>query len=151
MNLNRVMIAGNLCRDPELRWTPSGLAVCEINVAVNHKYKTSTGETKDEVAFIGCTAFGNSAENLAAYLKKGANIFVEGRIKTESWEDKESGSKRQKTKIQIESWQFGSSKAEGNAGAAHKISRPAPEPKSKQPDLPPVDDEFPKSDDDVPF
>ena len=106
MNFNHVCIAGNLTRDPELRYTTKGTAAVELSIAVNHKYQDASGQTKESVGYFGAKAFGKSAENLAQYFRKGQNIFIEGRLDQESWEDKTTGKKQSKTKILIQSWQF---------------------------------------------
>lgn len=92
MNINRVMLGGNLTRDPELRYVPSGKAVVNITLAVNRKYK-SQGELKEEVSFVRVLIWGKTAELTAEYVKKGDPLFVEGRLKTRSWETDE-GRKR---------------------------------------------------------
>jgi len=96
--LNQVNMIGNLTRDPELRYLPSGQAVADITVALNHKYKTDAGEAKEEVNFIDCVAFAKTAENLAEYLHKGSKVFVTGRLKQDRWET-EDGQKRSKIKV----------------------------------------------------
>lgn len=106
MNFNKVLIAGNLTRDPELKYTPSGTAVCQIGLAVNRRWKDANGETKEEVFFCDCNAFGKTAENIAQYLKKGRCVFIEGRLKRDEWQDKQSGEKRSATRIVVETCQF---------------------------------------------
>ena len=104
-NLNKVMLIGNLTRDPELKHTPGGQAVCEIALAVNRKYRTKEGEDRDETTFVDCEAWGKQAEVLKQYMSKGKPLFVEGRLKLDTWEDKEGG-KRSKMRVVIENFQF---------------------------------------------
>lgn len=106
MNLNKLLLAGNLTRDPEMRYTPKGSAICGFGLAVNRKWKTETGEEKEEVTFVDVTAFGKQAELLAQYLKKGNPLFLEGRLKLDQWEDKKTGEKRSKLAVVLESFQF---------------------------------------------
>ena len=105
-NFNKVIVAGNLTRDPELRYLPSGSALCEAALAVNRKWKSKDGESKDEVSFFDLIAWGRTAEVIAEYFKKGRPILVEGRLQQERWEDKNSGAKRSRVRIVVESFQF---------------------------------------------
>lgn len=105
MNVNFAIVGGNITKDPELRYTPNGTAVLEFNIAVNRKWKDKSGEMKDEVNFIGCIAWGKTAENINQYFYKGSPILVEGRIKVDQWEDPE-GKKRTKTKVLVERFNF---------------------------------------------
>ena len=100
------MLIGNTTRDVELRYTPSGAAVASFGMAMNRKWKTESGEEKDEVCFVDCTAFGKSAETLSKYVKKGNPLYVEGRLKLDQWDDKQSGQKRQKLNVIVEGFQF---------------------------------------------
>src|SRR6185312_1341782 len=97
-SFNKVIIAGNLTRDPELRYTPKGTAVAKIGLAVNRTWKTETGEQKEEVTFIDVDVFGRQAEVLAHSMKKGRELLVEGRLKLDSWEDKNTKQKVSKLK-----------------------------------------------------
>lgn len=103
-NLNKVMLIGNLTRDPSMRYTPNNTAVCNIGIAVNRRY-TANGEKKEETTFIDAEAWGASAEAINKYLRKGRAIFVEGRLKLDTWQDKD-GSNRSKLKVVVESFQF---------------------------------------------
>ena len=114
-NFNRVILMGNLTRDPQLRFLPSQMAVVDIGLAVNHRYKTAQGEDREEVMFIDCTAFGKQAEVINQYCQKGRPLLVEGRLKLDTWDDKTTGQKRSKHKITIENFQFVGSR-EGGAG-----------------------------------
>ncbi len=104
-NLNRVMLMGNLTRDPELRYTNSNMAVTQIGLAINRRWKNQQGEQQEEVTFVDCEAWGRTAEVINQYLKKGRPIYVEGRLKLDQWDDKE-GNKRSKIKVVIENFQF---------------------------------------------
>jgi len=104
---NRVILVGNLTRDPELRYTPKGTAVARIGLAVNRSWRDpETNETKEEVTFIDVDAWGKQAEVIAQYMKKGRPLLVEGRLKQDSWEDKNTKEKRHKMGVVLESFQF---------------------------------------------
>ena len=105
-SLNKVQLIGNLCRDPDLRFTPSGTAICKITLAVNRKWKTESGELKEDVTFVDCDFFGRNAENIGQYLKKGSVAYIEGRLKLDQWDDKATGQKRQKLGVIGENVQF---------------------------------------------
>ena len=102
---SKVIIMGNITRDPELRSTPSGTQVCSFSVAVNRNYRDSSGEQKDNVSFFDCSAWGKSGEIIAQYAKKGSGILVSGRLEQRSWEDKE-GQKRSRVEIVVEDFNF---------------------------------------------
>jgi single-strand DNA-binding protein len=106
MNLNRVLIIGNLTRDPELKNLPSGTAVASFGVATNRTWKDQSGQKKDDTQFHNVVAFGRQAEVMAQYLKKGSTVFVEGRLQTRNWEAAD-GSKKNRTEIVVEGFQFG--------------------------------------------
>ena len=95
-NFNRVILAGNLTRDPELRYTPKGTAIARIGLAINRTWKNEAGETKEEVTFVDVDAFGRQAEVIAQYMKKGRPLLVEGRLKLDQWEDKNTHQKQSK-------------------------------------------------------
>ena len=103
---NKVLLMGNLTRDPEVRYTPKGTAIANIGLAVNRRWTTEGGEQKEEVTFIDIEVWGRQAETVGQYLSKGKPIFVEGRLKLDSWEDKESGQKKSKMKVVCEHFQF---------------------------------------------
>ena len=105
-NLNKVMIIGNLTRDPELRYTPKGTAVAEIGLAVNRRVSDGNGEYKEEVTFIDVTCWGRTAETVEKYLTKGRPVFIDGRLQLDTWDDKETGQKRSKLKVVAENVQF---------------------------------------------
>ncbi len=120
MYLNKVFLYGNLTRDPELKALPSGSQVANFGLATNRTYKDKNGQKQEATEFHNIVAFGRTAEVIAQYCKKGRPIFVEGRITTRSWDDKESGKKNYRTEIIVETFQFGADggKGSGSAGAS---------------------------------
>ncbi len=135
MYLNKVIIYGNLTRDPELKALPSGSKVAEFGVATNRVYKDKEGNKKEEADFHNIVSFGRQAEVIAQYLKKGRPIFLEGRIRTRSWEAKDGSGKRYKTEIVLEQFQFGPSPRDGGGGGSAASSRqdsPSPAPAEKE-------------------
>lgn len=106
MNLNRVYVGGNIVRDPELKYSQSGAAIGRVTIANNVKYKTKEGQPKEDVTFVDVTSFGKTAENIAKFFKKGSTILIEGRLKTESWEDKTTKEKRSKLAVVADGFQF---------------------------------------------
>ena len=153
-NFNRVLLMGNLTRDPELRQTPNGMAVANIGLAVNRRFRDSAGNNQEETTFIDCEAWGRTAEVMCQYLGKGRPVFVEGRLKLDQWQDKEGGN-RSKLKVVIENFQFVDSRAEGGGGGAPgqggpgqgapQRRSPAPQGAQQGPAYEPVED------DDIPF
>ncbi|MCC6682782.1 MAG: single-stranded DNA-binding protein [Phycisphaeraceae bacterium] len=114
-NLNKVMLMGNLTRDPELRYTPNNLAVANLGLAVNRVwYNKQTNEKQEETTFVDCEAWGRTAEVLCQYLQKGRPVYLEGRLKLDQWEDKD-GQKRSKLKVVVDQFQFIDSK-QGQGG-----------------------------------
>ena len=159
---NKVLLMGNLTRDPEVKYTPKGTALANLGLAVNRVYTTESGEQKEEVTFVDIEVWGRQAETAGQYLSKGRPVFVEGRLKLDSWEDKESGQKRNKLKVVAERVQFlgaprggAEFKDEAPAGAGAAPSRPAG--RSARPSSPPARDaaesEAPPAaeDDNIPF
>ena len=114
-SLNKVMLIGNLTRDPEIRYTPKGQAVTDIGLAVNRVYSTENGEKREEVTFIDITLWGRTAEVVHQYCKKGRPLFVEGRLQLDTWDDKQTGQKRSKLKVVGEGIQLLGSR-EGGGG-----------------------------------
>ena len=108
-SLNKVLLIGNLTRDPELKYTPKGQAICEISMAMNRRYLVD-GEKREEVTYVDVTFWGKGAEIVSQYMKKGSPIYVEGRLKLDSWEDKETGKKQSRLRITGEEFQFLGSK-----------------------------------------
>lgn len=116
-NFNKVLLMGNLTRDPEVRYTPKGTAIATIGLAVNRVWTTESGEKKEEVTFVDVDVWGRQAETIGQYMAKGRPIFIEGRLKLDQWDDKESGQKRSKLKVVCESFQFiGAPKGAGGGG-----------------------------------
>lgn len=149
-NYNKVILIGNLTRDPELRYTPKGTAIARIGLAVNRSWKdATTGEMREEVTFVDIDAFGKQAETLGQYMKKGRPLMVEGRLRLDTWEDKQTNQKRSKLGVVLESFQFldsGRGRDAGNPEAPR--DRPAPSP---APSPAPESEETPPEEDDVPF
>jgi single-strand DNA-binding protein len=114
-SFNRVILVGNLTRDPELRYIPSGTAVTEIGLAVNDRRKGANGEWIDETTFVDVTLWGRQAEVATEYLSKGSSVLIEGRLKLDSWQDKE-GQKRSKLRVVGERMQMLGSKGQGGGG-----------------------------------
>ncbi len=106
MNFNKVFLGGRITRDIALKYLPSNTAVAEFGLAVNRKYKTSGGEEREDVLFVDCSAFGKTGEIINQYFGKGKEIFVEGRLKYDSWEDKNGGGKRSKLSVIVDQFQF---------------------------------------------
>ena len=102
---NKVLLMGNLTRDPQLKQTPNNMSVAEIGLACNRKFKGKDGEMREETTFVDCEAWGRTAETMAKYLSKGRPVFVEGRLKLDQWQDKD-GNNRSKLKLVIENFQF---------------------------------------------
>jgi single-strand DNA-binding protein len=152
-SFNKVILIGNLTRDPELRYTPKGVAIAKIGLAVNRKWRDQeSGETKEEVTFLDVDAFGRQAETIAQYVKKGSPLMVEGRLRLDTWEDKQTQQKRSRLGVVLEGFQFlgggsgGGDRPERAPSAEAPRSRPpapAAPSHSGDSDLPP--------DDDVPF
>ena len=114
-NFNKVLLVGNLTRDPELKHTPSNQAVAQIGLAVNRNYQTKDGEKREETTFVDCEAWGRTAEVMSQYLSKGRPVLVEGRLKLDQWQDKD-GNNRSKLKVVIENFQFLGGRGEGGQG-----------------------------------
>ena len=161
-SFNKVILAGNLTRDPELRYTPKGTAVARIGIAVNRQWRDESGQQKEEVTFVDVDAWGKQAETISQYLKKGRPILIEGRLKLDSWDDKQTNQKRYQLRVVMETFQFldsggtregGASGGGGNYNApdASRQQRPAASrPAAAAP--PPSDEPMPPdAEDDVPF
>lgn len=124
-NYNKVILAGHLTRDIEIREINQDTVVGSFGLAVNHKYKARDGSRGEEVVFVDCTVWGKSAETMAQYLSKGSPVLIEGRLKLDQWDDKDSGEKRSKLKVVVESFTFlpsGNGDSEGRAAPASKAS-----------------------------
>ena len=171
-SLNKVMIIGNLTRDPEIKYTPKGTAIADIGLAVNRNYTTESGEKREEVTFIDVTLWGRTAEIVGEYCKKGRPLFVEGRLQLDTWDDKQTGQKRSKLKvvgdnIQLLGGREGGAEGGGGGGGRSRSSegeydgppsggggsgsgggfKKAPPPQRK----PPADPDLDAAEDDIPF
>ena len=122
--LNKVLLIGNLTRDPEVRYTPKGIAVADIGLATNRTYRTDSGEEREEVCYVTVVVWGKQAEAAGKYLKKGRPVFVEGRLQFESWE--KNGEKRTTLKVVCERLQFlGASNRSESEGGSNADKPPA--------------------------
>jgi single-strand DNA-binding protein len=176
-NFNRIILVGNLTRDPQLKYLPSQMAVVEFGLAVNHKFRTKDGQDREEVLFIDCSCFGKGADVINRYCQKGKPLLVEGRLKYDTWEDKQGGGKRSKHSVVVDNFQLMGGRSDGGGGdpgagggydeggsapppsrpPARPVqqNRPAPAAPRQQPPQPaadpPFSDEQQFSDDDIPF
>jgi single-strand DNA-binding protein len=156
-SFNKVILAGNLTRDPELRYLPKGTAVAQFSLAIKRTWKTETGETKEDVSFIDVESFGRQAEVIAQYMRKGRPFLVEGRLKQDTWEDKTTHQKKSKLKVVLEGFSFIDSKGtdSGASPSPDAPSRPAAAPiaapLAAKPSEAPEADAPPVEEDDVPF
>lgn len=151
VSLNKVLLIGNLTRNPELRYTPSGVAVCQFGLAVNRRF-SSGGQEKTETCFVDVLVWGRQGETVNQYMTKGSPVFVEGRLQMDQWEDRETGGKRTKLQVIAETVQFigtrGDRDDSGQGG--YDESRQAPPRQERRPSAPPPD-AFQPGDDDIPF
>src|SRR5881628_3701102 len=139
-SFNKVILLGNVTRDPEIRYTPKGTAVTELGMAVNRVYSTDSGEKREEVLFVDVTLWGRTAEIAGEYLKKGRPVLIEGRLQLDTWDDKQSGQKRSKLKVIGETMQMlGSPRSGGTTNGgdegdrAGRAGKPVAPPKSAAP------------------
>ncbi|MDF2375641.1 MAG: single-stranded DNA-binding protein [Verrucomicrobiales bacterium] len=134
-NLNKVMLIGNLTRDPEVRYTPKGSAVTDIGLAINRNYTLDDGERREETTFVDVTFWGRQAEVIGEYMKKGRPMYVEGRLNLDQWEDKTSGQTRTKLKVVGENFQFlgGRDDAGGGGGGGQSYGGGQPRQQPQQP------------------
>jgi single-strand DNA-binding protein len=130
-SFNKVILMGNLTRDPAVKFLADSKAVCEFGVATNRRWKTASGEDKEEVCFVDCTAFGKTAEIIGEHFTKGKAILVDGRLKFDQWEGKD-GSKRSKLTVVVDSFQFVGSKDDGG-GQGAPVRERARSPVSAEP------------------
>jgi single-strand DNA-binding protein len=139
-SFNKILLMGNLTRDPQLTYTPTNTAVADFGLATNRKWTGKDGSQKEETCFVDCRAFGKQAENINKYLKKGMPVFIEGRLSFDSWTSQD-GTKRSKHRVTVESFKFvgGGGSA---ASAAGQAEPQAAEESESQPQ---------KGDDDIPF
>ena len=155
-NLNKVMLIGNLTRDPELRHTPKGTAVSEISMATNRVWNNDQGQKQEETTFVEVTLWGRQAELAQQYLTKGRPVYIEGRLQLDTWDDKETGKKRSKLRVVGENFQFLRSKDSSDRenrstmtqeeSSARARQRPAGSQSATSDDL-----DRPPEDDDIPF
>lgn len=144
MSYNKVILMGNLTRDPELRQTQGGVSVCRFSIAVNESYTAKDGSVRDNPCFVEVDGFGKSAETIAKFFAKGRPILVEGKLRQENWEDKQTGQKRSKLLVVMERFSFVGGKSDGA-----RPERPQEERAAVQRELPKGGWE--DNDDDVPF
>ena len=156
-SLNKVMLIGNVTRDPEVKYTPKGSAVADLGLAINRTYTKDGGEKVEEVTFVDVELWGRLAEIAGEYAKKGRSIFIEGRLRIDSWEDKQSGQKRNRLKVVGEQLQLlgsrpggGSGGGQGGGGDYEGGDAPAPRPQRPPAAAAPAPVEQP-DDDDIPF
>ena len=160
-NVNIVILIGNLTRDPQLKYLPSQTAVADFGLAVNRRFKNAAGEDKEEVMFVDCSAFGKTGEVINQYFRKGKQIFIEGRLKLDTWDDKQTGQKRSKHAIVVENFQFVGPREGGPGGSAppggdyeqRPQQRQAPQraPAQQQQPEQPFGDEQQFKEEDIPF
>ena len=159
-SLNKVLLMGNLTRDPELRVTPKGTPICQFSLAINRQFKMESGESREEVIYVDVEAWGKQGETIAKYVTKGRPLYVEGRLRLDQWEDKNTKEKRSRMKVVLEQFQFlGDSRGGGGGGGPAASSefdqtgggspeRHAPPPRSSGPAKPAGGDNV---EEDVPF
>jgi single-strand DNA-binding protein len=150
-NLNRVLLIGNLTRDPEIRYTPKGTAVTEISLAVNRIYSGEDGEKKEETTFVDVTLWARQAEIAGQYLKKGRPVFIEGRLQLDSWDDKQTGQKRSRLRVVAENLQFLGSRQEGEGSGSPSAPRRTPSTSAPPGRPEPRDPDLDAEPDDIPF
>lgn len=161
-NLNKVMLMGNITRDPEVRYTPKGTAVTDIALAINRSYSTDDGERREETTYVDVTYWGRQAEIIGEYMKKGRPIYVEGRLQLDQWEDKATGQNRSRLKVVGDNFQFLGSRDDSGGGSGGGQSYGGGQPQQRSSGPPqqsapqhqqaptgyePIQDE----DDDIPF
>jgi len=134
-NFNKVIIAGNLTRDVELKYTPKGTAVAKLGIAINRSWTGDDGQKREDVTFVDVDAFGKQAETLAKYIKKGRSILIEGRLKLDQWDDKQTGQKKSRLGVLLESFSFLDSK-QGEAQQPRPAAKPAPAQEPPMDDVP---------------
>lgn len=152
---SKAIIVGNLTRDPELRTTPSGSSVCSFSVAVNRVYRDASGEQKEDVSFLDCSAWGKLGEMINQYAKKGTGVLVSGRLDQRSWEDKNTGQKRSRVEIIVEDFNFtGSANRDGNGSYSSNFSAASSAPDADSSPSADMPDDIPDGEidlSDVPF
>jgi single-strand DNA-binding protein len=144
-NLNKVMLIGRLTRDPQLRYTPSGMAVADVDIAVNRFRRGQEGQPpQEEVCFLNVTVWGKQAENATEYLSKGSQVYIEGFLRLDTWDDKKTGEKRSKIKIVAERVQYLDPRGAGRpAGGGPKPAAGKPGPTEEDESQEPPDSDIP--------
>ena len=147
-SFNKVILLGNLKRDPEVRYTPKGSAVCDLGIAINRQYTLDSGEKREEVTYVDVVLWSRLAEIAGEYLKKGRPVFIEGRLQMDSWDDKQTGQKRTKLRVIGETMQLLGGRPPGAGGGAEgdearsSRGKTTPPPKAAE-TAAPDDDEIP--------
>ena len=151
---NRVILAGNLTRDPQLSYTPSNTPVCEFGMASNRRWRDRDGNQKEDVCYVSLTAYGRQAETINQYMTKGRPLLVEGRLRFRQWTDKE-GQNRSRLDVVVENFQFLGGAPGAGGGPARDAAGPAPQGGAAGPAAqggpPPTDDVPPPEEPDIPF
>ena len=144
-NINKVTLIGNLTRDPELKSTPKGTMVADLGLAINERWKDANGNEKEDTLFVDITFFGKTAEIIGKHLTKGQPIYVEGKLKLETWDDKQTGQKRSKMKVVGDNFQFLSSgpKSESSKYTRSDANNDPSNVKSYPPSQDPNNDDIP--------
>ena len=132
-SFNKVILMGNLTRDPEVRFTQSGMAVVGVGMAVNERFKGSDGEWQDRATFVDITIWGKRGEAFAKFHKKGRPAFIEGRLRLDTWEDKQGGGKRSKLYVVADNWEFVGGDERGGGGGGGQDAWGAPQGQSSAP------------------
>jgi single-strand DNA-binding protein len=144
-SFNKVILLGNLTRDPEVRYTPKGSAVCDLGIAVNRNYTTDSGERREEVTFVDVVLWARLAEIAGEYLKKGRPVFVEGRLQMDTWDDKQTGQKRTRLRVVGETMQLLGSRPSGTGAAGETAGE------NRQTSAPPKSARAEPDEDEIPF
>src|SRR5450755_4925585 len=150
-SFNKVILLGNLTRDPEVRYTPKGSAVCDLGLAVNRNYTLDNGEKREEVTFVDVVLWARLAEIAGEYLKKGRPVFIEGRLQLDTWDDKQSGQKRSKLRVIGETMQLLGSRPSGGGGGGGGDEEGSGAPRSSKSTPPPKAAPSEPDDDEIPF
>ncbi len=132
MYLNKVILIGNLTRDPELKAIPSGNKVCSFGLATNRTFKDKNGARQEKTEFHNIVVWGKTAENVAQYMKKGSQILIEGRLETRSWDDQATNTKKYRTEVIADTVQFGSKGSGGSTPTSPSVKAQAPQDESSE-------------------
>ncbi|MBO34787.1 MAG: single-stranded DNA-binding protein [Verrucomicrobiales bacterium] len=144
-NYNKVILMGRLTRDPEVRYASNGNAIAKLSVAVNRVWRNKEGQQQEETTFVDVDAFGRQAETISQYLSKGRPIFLEGRLKLDQWDDKQTGQKRSRLGVVLDRFEFIDSRGEsgGSGGGGGNFAQPDAPTDSGGGSPPPEDDDVP--------